>query len=1121
MGRLFTKFTNQLSMLLATVMLLAATSANAQITVSATSTNISCGGSNNGSAIAIATDGWAPYTYLWSNGATTANINDLAPGTYTVTVTDIDLAFGTASVTITSAPAVGVTTFSSALICEIAPDGTATAVPFGGVPPYTYQWNNGGTTALITGLTAGTYTVTVSDQNNCTAVSSVNVLAFGEEGIWIGDMITNVICFGANNGTATAMPMSGTAPYTYLWSNGGTTMKITDLTPGNYTVTVTDINGCFGSLLFVITQPTDLTVTQNATAALCVNNGTATVTPSGGTPPYAIVWSNGQTSFTINNLAPGTYTSTVTDANGCTEGATVTVTGSGTGLTLQGTVQVPAGCNIGGSASVTITNNAGPFTYLWSNGQTTAVATNLPVGNSSVTVTAVSSGCTGTATINIPQATPIITTIVATTNATCAAGGTATVSASGGVEPYTYKWSNNQTTATATNLAAGTHTVTVTDATGCIKITTAVIGQSQGPTVTAQVTVNATCITGATATATATGGVGAYTYLWSNGQTTATATNLAAGTRTVTVTDANGCAASASVTVVVPDAPTATVAINSSVSCTTGGSATVTASGGVAPLTFKWSNNATTTAITNIPAGTYTVTVTAANGCTATATTVLTPAATPTVVITASSAANCSQPGSATASASGATGPYTYKWSNGELTTTAVNLTGGTYTVTATAANGCTATATVTIAQTNNGITVGDFVWYDNDQDGLQAPAELTAGVNGVTVMLLTAGPDGFFGTADDITQQTTTTNAAGFYQFTCVTPGTYVVMFSGIPTGYEFTQKDAAVNDCKDSDANANGKTVPFTVVAGQANIVCIDAGIHIICVNTTYPGSICCDQTICAGDVPALLFENAPPLGGVGALQYLWMEYIQVGPSPPQWYGIPGATSINYQPGPLTKTSYFMRCVRREGCANFIETNIVTITVIPQGGPGCGGFSGSIILSANGNNSSVGIKWATFTEIEDYTYTVQHSVNTTDWTDIATITGKKDLSGTNNYEAIDQTPASGMNFYRIQRNSATGSSLTSEMADIELSIYGADAISVYPNPFKSALYVKNIAKFDGDVLVSLTTTSGMLITSLVIPKGATEIKDLGVENLPAGMYFARIRFGNGDVKVVKVTKI
>lgn len=1197
MGQNITKMTHLLRLALLWGLLLFTGSAlKSQITVSATSTNTTCYGMNNGYASAFATGGWAPYTYLWSNGATTPNLAALAPGVYTVTVTDIDQAFGTASVTVTSPPQLGVTTYSQSQICDVQPDGTATAVPFGGTPPYTYHWSNGGTLAEITGLLSGTYTVTVTDANNCTAVSSVNVWVFQNEGLWIGDMIVNVTCFGANNGMATAMPMSGTPPYSYQWSNGGNTMKITGLAPGNYTVTVTDANGCLGTHLFTITQPDQLNIVTTTTAAACVNNGTASATIFGGTSPYSILWSNGQTTQTISNLAPGTYSVTVTDANGCTRTANTTVGGSGAGINVIATLQVAAGCNTGGSAYATVSNGSGNYTYLWDNGQMTAIATNLSVGVHSVTVIDQSTSCSGTGTVNVPQASSLLAAITITTNATCSTGGSASVSVSGGIAPYTYVWSNGQTGPTATNLMAGNYNVTVTDATGCIIIKSVTIAPPQGPSVTTQVNTQATCTSGGSATATATGGLPPYIYLWSNGATTPTATNLLAGVRTVTVTDANGCASTSSVTITQAQGPSATVQLTTQATCLTGGSATVSVSGGTTPYTYLWSNGATTATATNLapgvrtvtvtdangcsttgsvtitqtpsPAvtatastvvsctsggsatavasgglppyaylwsnaantatisnvapGTYTVTATDANGCTASATVTISAPVGPSVVISASTIANCNQPGSATAlAAGGGGGPYTYHWSNGENTATAVNLTGGTYTVTVTAANGCTATTSVSVGLTNNGISVGGFVWYDNGQDGFQSPYEMANnGIANITVKIIKAGPDGFFNTLDDITVAITTTDALGNYVFNCITPGTYIVMFSGIPTGHEYTNQDAVNNDCLDSDANAAGMTNPFTVVAGQGDNLCVDAGIHIICQNIVNPGAICCNQTICEGQTPALLTEALAPIGGSGALEYLWMEYIQIGSSPAQWYPIAGATAISYQPGPLTKTTFFMRCVRRAGCENYSESNIVTITVLPAGSNGCIGGPADLVLKPIGP-TSVEVNWTAPAEQEQYAYTVQHSVNTLDWTDIKTVMGQHNAFGANEYSYLDETPLSGINFYRIMRTSVTGVQAYSAMKSIEIALNGLNAVSIYPNPVHNTLYVKNIAKYDADVTVDITTAGGDLVRSIVLAKGTVELKNLDMENLPSGLYFARIQFDSGDVKTIKLTKL
>lgn len=154
----------------------------AQVSVTVTGTNVACFGGNNGTATAIGSGGWAPYTYLWSNGATSATITGLTAGTYSVTATDIDLGFAVGSITISQPPQLGVQVFGESQICDIAPDGKATAVPFGGVPPYGYLWSNGGTSAQITGLAAGTYTVTITDANNCTTSGSASVF-FWDEGL--------------------------------------------------------------------------------------------------------------------------------------------------------------------------------------------------------------------------------------------------------------------------------------------------------------------------------------------------------------------------------------------------------------------------------------------------------------------------------------------------------------------------------------------------------------------------------------------------------------------------------------------------------------------------------------------------------------------------------------------------------------------------------------------------------------------------------------------------------------------------------------------------------------------------------------------------------------------------
>jgi len=1090
----------------------------AQVSVTVTGTNVACFGGNNGTATAIGSGGWAPYTYLWSNGATSATITGLTAGTYSVTATDIDLGFAVGSITISQPPQLGVQVFGESQICDIAPDGKATAVPFGGVPPYGYLWSNGGTSAQITGLAAGTYTVTITDANNCTTSGSASVF-FWDEGLWLMDSSINVSCWGGNDGYTYIGVMSGTPPYTYVWNTGATTVDISGLTVGTYSVTVTDANGCVGLWSVIITQPDPVVLNITTTDGVCGMNGTATVTvASGGTPPFTILWNTGATTNTITG-PPGTYTVTVTDANDCVYVGYATILATPNPLVLTGTVLGNAACTVGGSAVVTVTGGSGNYSYTWGNGQTTATATNLSAGNHTVTVIDLTSGCMATATVNIPTAPVLAADVVVNSNANCLVGGSATVTISGGTPPYIIGWSNGQTTATATNLNAGPQNVTVTDAGGCIVIKTVIILQAQGPDVTAVVNSNASCTANnGNATATATGGTPPYVYLWDNGETTATANSLSAGVHTVTVTDTGGCSGTAMVTIIQASAPTASAAVTAQLTCITLGSASVTPSGGTPPFTYLWTGGQTTQSISGLTAGTYSVTVTDANFCTATATVTLAAPIPPNVVVTGVINAICDEPGSATAMATGGAGGYIYNWSNGETTATAINLPGGTYTVTVTDAGGCTAVATVTIQATNDGSKIGDYVWYDNDQDGFQHPLE-TAGVPNITVMLIKPGPDNIFGTADDITSQTDVTNAAGKYEFDCVTPGTYILMFGGIPAGYEFTGKNQVNNDCKDSDVNGAGKTDPFVVSSGQGDNFCYDAGIHIICENVTYPGNICCAQTICEGDVPAALYESVPPIGGSGPLQYLWMQLVQMGPGAPTWVGIPGATQIGYQPGALYETSYFMRCVRRQGCENFLESNIVTITVLPAGSPGCESFIMDLVVASRPNNSVL-IEWTSDPEMAQYLYTVEHSSNMTDWDQVRDLPGLHNTTGPNKYATVDLTPTSGSNYYRIRRTNPMGTESLSEAREAIIEFTEAESVVVSPNPVSKVLNVRNLMPYDEDVMVTLNATNGVVIHTLNIPKNSLQEFEIPVENLPSGIYMVRVQYANGDVRTIKVAK-
>jgi gliding motility-associated-like protein len=674
------------------------------------STNISCNGGNNGSATVTASGGTPAYSYLWSNAATTATINNLTDGTYTVTVTDSHGCTATASVTLTQPTilnaAIGMSTNVS---CFGGNDGTSFVIAAGGTPPYTYLWSNGVSTAGNSNLTAGTYTVTITDSHGCTATASVIIT----QPTLLTSSITsttNVSCFGGNNGSATVTANGGTIPYTYIWSSGGTLSTETGLIAGTYTVTVTDHLGCTTTSTITITQPTLLTSSiSSSTNVSCFggNNGSATVTPVGGTIPYSYLWSNSAITATINNLVAGTYTVTVTDNQGCTTTSSVVIT-QPTLLTAVVSLSTNVSCFGGSNGTATVTAGGGtvPYSYLWSSGGTGTIESNLPAGTYTVTVTDALS-CTATASVIITQPTLLTATISGSINVSCFSGnnGSATVVAAGGTSPYSYLWSSGGTNPTENGLTAGVYTVTITDSHGCTATASVTITQPALLTTAISSSTNVSCFGGSngSATVTPTGGTAPYSYLWSNSAITQTINNLVAGTYTVTVTDNHGCTSSVSVTITEPTLLTSSITSSNNVSCNGGnnGSATVTAVGGTPAYTYLWSNAAITATINNLTAGTYTVTVTDNHGCTSTSSVIITQPTQLNAAIGMSTNVSCfgGNDGTSFVIAAGGTPPYTYLWSNGAITAGNSNLTAGTYTVTITDSHGCTATASVIITQ--------------------------------------------------------------------------------------------------------------------------------------------------------------------------------------------------------------------------------------------------------------------------------------------------------------------------------------------------------------------------------------------------------------------------------------
>jgi hypothetical protein len=282
-------------------------------------------------------------------------------------------------------------------------DGGATASATGGTAPYTYSWNNSATTASITGVGAGTYSVTITDANGCT--DNTNVTITQPTSLVASAIVdSTVACNGYSNGGATASASGGTAPYSYIWSNSATTASITGVTAGTYSVTITDANGCSDNSSVTITEPTSLAASAIVDSMVTCNaysNGGATASASGGTAPYTYSWNNSATTASITGVGAGTYSVTITDANGCTDNTSVTIT-QPTALQATASVDANATCvdNTDGKVSVIVSGGTTAYNYLWNTGATTNTASNLGIGKYYVDVTDMQ-GCISIDTVSV------------------------------------------------------------------------------------------------------------------------------------------------------------------------------------------------------------------------------------------------------------------------------------------------------------------------------------------------------------------------------------------------------------------------------------------------------------------------------------------------------------------------------------------------------------------------------------------------------------------------------------------------------------------------------------------------------------------------------------------------
>jgi gliding motility-associated-like protein len=642
-------------------------------------TGVSCNGGNNGSASLGVSGGTTPYHYSWSNGETSATALNLTAGTYTVSVLDSNGCNSAARITITQpAPlkaTIGPVTNPG---CNGGTNGSATVTASNGMAPYTYSWApNGATTSTATGLSAGYYSITVTDSNGCTTNTSVTLIE--TKPISTVNTVNNLICNGASNGSVTVSASGGSSPFNYSWSSGATTSSINNLTAGTYILTITDSNSCIKHDTANVTQPSPIIISiDSMTMPSCYgsSDGSITISASGGTPFYIYNWSpSGGTNTTANNLTAGTYVVTTEDNEGCIKNDTIKLTQP---ARIKPKISGKDSICMGDSATLTA---SGGTTYLWQPGSNTNSSVKVsPASATTYTLTATTGACSADTTFSV-YVNPKLKPGLSAKDTVCSGDSTQLI-ASGGTA---YIWSNGKTSNNIWVKPLSTSTYSVQVSKGSCTADTSVTITVIPPLTPAINAAKDSICPGTNVLITASGGT---TYKWSTGSTSASIMVSPKTTTTYSVITYSPCGSDTlkKTINIIP----AAISISGNISVCKGQSTTISVTGGIA---YNWSTGATTASISVTDTVKTTYTVQVSNGkCTYDTSVTINILSGPAITIT-NPAKIC--PGDSVILT--ATGGGTYLWSTGATSSSIlVNpITSTVYSVTVT--NGCPATANTSV----------------------------------------------------------------------------------------------------------------------------------------------------------------------------------------------------------------------------------------------------------------------------------------------------------------------------------------------------------------------------------------------------------------------------------------
>jgi uncharacterized repeat protein (TIGR01451 family) len=533
--------------------------------------------------------------------------------------------------------------------------------------------------------------------------------------------LQNVLCFGNDDGYI-ATDVVGAEPIFYSWSNSATVDSISNLAPGEYILNVVDEYSCVASDTFNITEPSLLISSASIltdfngfnVSCFADSNGLAEVVYSGGTSPYEVLWSNGDTTDIADSLAVGTYNVLVTDTNGCEINASVTLNEPPILELSADSSAVSCFGGADGFIDLTVVGGVPTYSFDWSNLETEEDTDSLIAGSYTVTVADLN-GCSDTlsSTITEPEAPVSITETHINIDCFGNATGSIDVTVQGGTAPYSYLWNTNVTTEDLTNLAAGTYTLTVTDSLNCTEVIVVELTEPAAPLDVTLAVVDVSCFGDSTGVidATVTGGTAPYTYLWNTADTTEDLSGLAIGTYTITVTDTNACTFDISETVNQPSDSLFAALQVTDVDCfgAATGAIQSTVSGGTAPYFYQWNTGDTTAGIDNIIIGGFNVLISDTLGCSIF---LLDSVFEPEEIILTHTQVDVLCFGESTGSidltVDGGVAPFSYVWSNGDVTEDLNEIPAGSYDVIVTDSNGCSSTRIMSLSEPSSALALSE-----------------------------------------------------------------------------------------------------------------------------------------------------------------------------------------------------------------------------------------------------------------------------------------------------------------------------------------------------------------------------------------------------------------------------